>query len=199
MRLSRSCRHPFPPDSPWYDQDYPVPQRDVEAAKALLQEAGLDGLDIEVQVPNNPVDMQTMQVVQSMAAEAGINIELQAKEFATLLSDQTAGDYQASQIGWSGRVDPDGNIHQFMTTDAGINDSHFSDPEVDRLLNEARASTDPEVRKESYDAARAILQEESPIVYLYHEVWIWAYSDKIEGFQPYPDGMIRLEGVKFAE
>ncbi len=190
---------PFPPDSPWYDQDHAVPQRDVEAAKALLQEAGLESLDIEVQVPNNPVDLQTMQVIQSMVAEAGINITLQAKEFATQLSDQTAGDYQASQVGWSGRVDPDGNIHQFMTTEGGINDSHFSDPEVDRLLNEARASTDPAVRKESYDAARDILLEESPIVYLYHEVWIWAYSDKIEGFQAYPDGMIRLEGVSFAE
>lgn len=187
---------PFPPNSPWYDKEFSVPKRDVEKAKALLTEAGYpDGIDLEVQVPNTTVPLQLMQVVQSMAAEAGIRISLTSKEFATLLSDQSAGDYQASQIGWSGRVDPDGNIHQFMTTDGGINDSKFSDPEVDKLLNAARKSNDEAARKKSYDDARKILNEELPIVYLYHETWIWALNKSIKGFVPYPDGMIRLEGV----
>lgn len=187
---------PFPPNSPWYDTTNGIPARDVEKAKSLLAEAGYpDGIDLEVQVPNTTVPLQLMQVIQSMAAEAGIRIKITSKEFATLLADQSAGDYQASQIGWSGRVDPDGNIHQFMTTDGGINDSKFSNPEVDRLLNEARTSTDTAKRKESYDAARAILNDELPIVYLYHQTWIWALSNKVDGFTPYPDGMIRLEGV----
>jgi peptide/nickel transport system substrate-binding protein len=191
---------PFPPTSPWYNDDFPVPERDVEAARALLAEAGYpDGIDITVQVANNPVQMQLMQVVQAMASEAGINISLEAKEFATLLADQSAGAYMASQIGWSGRVDPDGNIHQFVTTDGGINDSGYSNPEVDRLLNEARTSNDMETRRASYNAAREILNEELPIIYLYHVTWIWALDDSVEGFVPYPDGMIRLEGVTINE
>ncbi|MEZ5824100.1 MAG: ABC transporter substrate-binding protein [Geminicoccaceae bacterium] len=189
----------FPPTSPWYDQKFPIPARDVEQAKALLAEAGHpDGVSIEVQVANNPVQMQLMQVIQAMAAEAGIRIELVAKEFATLLKDQSAGDYTASQIGWSGRVDPDGNIHQFMTCKGGINDSKYCNPEVDALLDAARVSTDTAARKEKYDAARAILDEDLPIVYLYHQVWIWALDKKVEGFVPYPDGMIRLQNVRFA-
>ena len=187
---------PFPPDSRWYDETHPVPERDVERARELLAEAGYpDGVTIEVQVANNPVQMQVMQVIQSMAAEAGINIEIQAKEFASMLSDQTAGAYQVSQVGWSGRVDPDGNIHQFLTTGGGINDAKYSNPEVDRLLNEARSTNDPAERKEKYDAAREILAQDLPIIYLYHPVWLWAYDDAIEGFTPYPDGMIRLAGV----
>ncbi|KAF0676077.1 ABC transporter substrate-binding protein [Profundibacterium mesophilum] len=190
----------FPPNSPWYDKDHESPARDVEKARALLAEAGYeDGIDLEVQVPNSPVPMQVMQVIQSMAAEAGINITLTSKEFATMLADQSAGDYTASQVGWSGRVDPDGNIHQFMTTDGGINDSKFSNEEVDRLLDEARVVTDTDKRKESYDAARDILVEELPIIYLYHQTWIWGLADEIEGFTPYPDGMIRLEGVTKSE
>lgn len=186
----------FPPTSPWYNEQIPVPGRDVAAAKALLAEAGFaDGLELEIQVTNNPVQMQLMQVVQAMASEAGIKIELVAKEFATLLRDQSAGDYTASQIGWSGRVDPDGNIHQFMTTGGGINDSGYSNPEVDSLLDKARTSTDLATRKASYDAVRDILENDLPIIYLYHVTWIWALDRGISGFTPYPDGMIRLEGV----
>ncbi len=188
---------PFPPTSPWYDKDYPVPARDVEKAKSLLKEAGYDSLDVEVQVANNPVQTQMMQVVQSMAAEAGFNVKLKSMEFASLLADQTAGNYQASQVGWSGRVDPDGNIHQFMTCKGGINDSKVCIPEVDKLLDEARQSNDTATRKAKYDAARDILINELPIVYLYHPTWIWALSGKLEGFTAYPDGMIRLENVKF--
>ncbi len=189
-----------PPNSPWYDASLPLPERDIEAAKALLAEAGYaDGIDLEVQAPNTPVNLQLMQVIQSMAAEAGIRISITSKEFATMLSDQTAGDFTASQVGWSGRVDPDGNIHQFVTTDAGLNDSKYSNAEVDQLLNAARVTTDVSARKESYDAAAKILNEEKPIVYLYHETWIWALADEITGFKPYPDGMFRLEGVSKSE
>lgn len=186
---------PFPPTSPWYDQTNPVPARDVEAAKALLAEAGLDGIKVEIQAANNPVQLQLMQVIQSMAAEAGIDISIKATEFATMLQEQSAGNYDATQVGWSGRTDPDGNIHSFMTCAGGLNDSKFCSEEVDALLNKARTSTDMAERKASYDAANAILREELPIIYLYHQTWLWAMSNKIKGFTAYPDGMIRLSGV----
>jgi len=186
---------PFPPTSPWYDATNPIPARDIAAAKALLAEAGAENIEIEVQVSTNPVAGQVVQVVQAMAAEAGIKINIVAKEFATLLSDQSAGAYEVSQIGWSGRVDPDGNIHQFMTCEGGINDSKYCNPAIDDLLNKARTSTDLATRKASYDAARKILVEDMPIIYLYHQTWIWALDDGVSGFTPYPDGMIRLHGV----
>jgi len=188
---------PFPPNSPWYDQEVPIPARDVEKAKALMKEAGHETFDLEVQVANNPVQTQVMQVVQAMVAEAGFNVSLKSMEFASLLAEQTAGNYQASQVGWSGRVDPDGNIHQFMTCKGGINDSKYCNPEVDKLLDGARVSNDDEDRKAKYDAARKILAEDLPIIYLYHQTWIWALDKKVEGFVAYPDGMIRLANVKF--
>lgn len=186
---------PFPPTSPWYDQTNPVEARDVDAARALLEEAGLEGISIEIQAPNNPVQLQLMQVIQAMASEAGIEISIKATEFATMLSEQTAGNYEGSQVGWSGRTDPDGNIHAFMTCEGGLNDSKFCSEEVDNLLNEARLSTDTADRKASYDAANAILREELPIIYLYHQTWLWAMTDRVQGFTAYPDGMIRLSGV----
>ncbi|APO71710.1 dipeptide/oligopeptide ABC transporter substrate-binding protein (plasmid) [Rhizobium gallicum] len=189
---------PFPPNSPWFDKDIPVPARDLDKAKALVKEAGFDRVPVEMQIPNNPVAAQMMQIVQSMVAEAGFDVSLKSTEFATLLSEQTAGNYQLSRSDWSGRVDPDGNIHQFITCKGGINDTKYCNPEVDKLLNEARASTDDAVRKQKYDAAAAILNEDLPIIYLGHQSWIWALHKNITGFVPSPDGMIRLAGVKKA-
>lgn len=190
---------PYPPTSPWYNASIPVPARDVEAAKALLAQAGVTNPTVEIQVSTNPVTQQVVQVVQAMASEAGITVSIVAKEFATQLSEQTAGNYEISQIGWSGRVDPDGNIHQFVTCAGGINDSKYCNPEVDALLDAARVSNDQATRKESYDAALAILNDDMPLIYLYHQTWIWALSDDLAGFVPYPDGMIRLSGVTKTE
>lgn len=185
------------PSSEWYDERFPVPERDVEAARELLAEAGYpDGVDITIQVANNPVQTQVMEVVQSMAAEAGINISVEATEFASMLQNQSGGAYEGSQVGWSGRIDPDGNLHPFVHCDGGINDSGFCDPQVDEYLDAARGSNNFDVRKENYDAAREILDEELPLIYLYHPSWIWAMDATLEGFVAYPDGMIRLEGVR---
>ncbi|HEY0121902.1 MAG TPA: ABC transporter substrate-binding protein, partial [Rhizobium sp.] len=187
---------PFAPNSPWYDKNIPVPSRDIDKAKALIKEAGYDRVPVELAVANNPVSMQMMQIIQSMVAEAGFDLSLKSTEFATLLDAQTAGNYQLSRSDWSGRPDPDGNIQQFVTTGAGLNDSKYSNPEVDKLLLEARQSQDDAVRKQKYDAAETILNEDLPIIYLGHQAWIWAYNKKVTGFVASPDGMIRLAGVK---
>lgn len=187
---------PFPPNSPWYDASNPVPPRDVAKAKALLAEAGLDRITIEMQAANNPVQLQLMQVIQAMAAEAGIDIAIKATEFATMLSEQTEGRYQSTQVGWSGRTDPDGNIHLFATCKGGQNDSKYCNPAVDAALNAARTSNDLATRKTSYDAAGKILAEDLPIIYLYHPTWLWTLRKNVTGFVAHPDGMIRLAGVK---
>ncbi|MGN6304613.1 MAG: ABC transporter substrate-binding protein [Mesorhizobium sp.] len=190
---------PFSPQSPWFDKNFPVPARDVEKAKALVKEAGFDRVPVEMMVTNNPVAMQMMQIVQSMVAEAGFDVSLKATEFTTLLDEMTAGNYQVARSDWSGRADPDGNIHQFLTCKAALNDAKYCNPEVDKLLNEAREAPDEAVRKQKYDAAMAIIQDDMPMTWIGHQSWIWAMSKKVTGFVPYPDGMIRLAGVKKAD
>jgi peptide/nickel transport system substrate-binding protein len=147
-------------------------------------------------VTNNPVDQQLGQVIQAMVGEAGFDLSLRSMEFATQLRDQQQGRFQLSRVGWSGRIDPDGNVHPFWTTGGGQNDAKFSNPEVDRLLREARAVYDQAERKKLYDAAQKIIQDEVPQLYLYNQPWFFATSARISGFEVNPDGMIRLSGLK---
>jgi peptide/nickel transport system substrate-binding protein len=173
-----------------------VPARDVAKAKALLKEAGHSKVSVELFVTNNPVDAQLGQVIQAMAAEAGIDIQIRSTEFASQLRDQQQGKFQMSRIGWSGRIDPDGNLHQFVTTKGNQNDGRYSNAEVDRLLDEARTIYDVAERKKRYDAAQKFLQDELPIVYLYNQTVFFAMRANMSGFVISPDGMIRLAGIK---
>lgn len=186
------------PQSQFYAKSVPMPARDVAKAKALLKEAGVEKFSFEMQFPNTPDGTRAAQVIQAMAAEAGIDIKLRATEFATMLKEQTAGNYQATQVGWSGRVDPDGNIHTFMTCKGGINDSKYCNPEVDAALDAARLTNSLDERKKLYAKAIEILDRDRPIIYLWHPKWIWALRSGVAGFVPYPDAMIRLPGMRKA-
>ncbi len=188
---------PFPPSSPYFRKDLTVPARDVAKAKALLKEAGVTApLKLEMMITNNPVDAQLGQVIQAMVQEAGFDLSLRSMEFASQLRDQQQGRFQLSRVGWSGRIDPDGNVHPFWTSKGGQNDGKYTNPEIDRLLTEARAVYDPVERKKLYDAAQTIIQDEVALIYLYNQPWFYATSAKISGFALHPDGMIRLSGLK---
>ena len=124
-------------------------QRDVARARALLREAGVTTpLAVEMTVPNNPDLRQVGEVIQSMAAEAGFAVTLRAMEFASSLQAATRGEFQTYLVGWSGRVDPDGNITTFTRTGGGQNDGRYSNPEVDRLLDAARVELDVAKRRD---------------------------------------------------
>ena len=185
-----------PPSSPWYVEDYPIAERNIERAKELLREAGVERVDVELMVANNPQAVQIGEIIQSLAGEAGFDVSIRATEFATALDQQEAGNYDAFLIGWSGRIDPDGNIHQYQTCEGNLNETGYCDPEVDTLLNNARAESDPEARFELYkDAALRYLPDRHSI-YLYHLNQFFPYTKALTGFQAYPDGIIRLQGVK---
>lgn len=186
---------PWPPTSPWYNKDIPVQPRDIEKAKALMKDAGVDRVAVTIKHHNNPVVTQTMQMIQAMVAEAGFDVSLLSTEFATLLDTQSTGNYEITRSDWSGRPDPDGNTHQFYHSKGGLNDMKYANPEVDRLLDEARAASDPAVRKAKYAEFAAIITDELPIITFGHQSYLYGFNAKVKGFKAYPDAMIRLQDV----
>jgi peptide/nickel transport system substrate-binding protein len=191
---------PISPSSPFYDEALKPPPRDVAKAKALLQQAGVKlPVKVELLTPNQPDILQTAEVVQSMTAEAGFDVRIQAIEFASSLQAAQRGDYEAYMIGWSGRVDVDGNTYQFLHTGQGNNASHYSNPAVDKLLDQGRSITDLAKRREIYNQIWPMLRQDLPLTYLYNPRNIVAMTAKLQGFRAVPDGMIRLQGLEMAK
>jgi peptide/nickel transport system substrate-binding protein len=188
---------PVPPTSPWYIDEYTISERDVDRARQLLQEAGQERVAFELMVSNNPESVRVGEVIQAMAAEAGFDVSVRATEFATALNQQEEGNYDTFQVGWSGRVDPDGNIHQYQTCGGNLNETGYCDEEVDRLLNEARAATTFEERYELYREAAMRYLPNRHIIYLYHQQLFFPHVNRLQGFQAYPDGIIRFQDIEF--
>jgi peptide/nickel transport system substrate-binding protein len=184
------------PGSRYWDAAHPVPARDVEAAKRLLAAAGAPHPAFTLTSGNNTTDLQVAQTLQAMSAEAGFDMKIQATEAATMVQNNTAGNYQAALAIWSGRPDPDGNIAIWIACDGFLNWGKYCDPELDRNLTAARTTTDPAERAKLYANAADIYLAARPELVLYHFKWLWGISRKVSGFVPSPDGLIRLGGMK---
>jgi peptide/nickel transport system substrate-binding protein len=188
---------PLSPVDPYFDKSRKCPGRDVARARKLLAEAGLAGYSFEMVIVNNPQQRRVGEVIQGMAKEAGFNIALQPAEFASALKDSDAGKHQAFLIGWSGRVDPDGNIHQFHTCGGSLNQSNVCDEAIDAPLNKAREVSDFQQRAALYREAIDRILARRNIIYLYHLDYIVAYPKNLKGYRATADGLIRIKGTSW--
>jgi peptide/nickel transport system substrate-binding protein len=185
------------PEHPYYQKAFPVRPRNVEKAKALLKESGVAlPATVDFMVPKGAETEAVAQVVQSMAAEAGIDMKIRVTEFATSLKQAEAGEYQAYLLAWSGRIDPDGNSYVFLHSDAPQNYSAWMNPEADKALDDARLVTDMAQRKAIYEKLTRSEMEDQAILYIYHRRILIAHTAKLEGYRQMPDGLVRVVGLK---
>ncbi len=184
------------PNSPYFNKAFPVPGRDVARAKALLQQAGVTNPVLELRVDTTPRDQQVAEVIQSMAAEAGITVKLLAGESNANITAMTAGDFMAHINNWSGRADPDLNIAIYLAGDSFQNWGKYASAPFNSALERARAETDPAKRAILYNDVVATLQQDRPMLFLYNVTWLFAHDSKLKGFTPTPDGLIRVQGMR---
>jgi peptide/nickel transport system substrate-binding protein len=189
---------PIGPNSIFFDKTHRCPGRDVARARKLLADAGLTGgYKLEMVIVNNPQQRRVGEVIQGMAREAGFDISLRPSEFASALKDNDDGKHQAFLIGWSGRVDPDGNIHQGQACGGSLNATLACDEKVDALLNKAREVSDVAQRRALYREATDLLAARRNTIYLYFEHYIVAFPKNFKGYKAVPDGLIRIKGTSW--
>ena len=185
---------PISPASPYSsDAVQQCTPHDPEKAKQLLKEAGVSTpYKITMLESNTPDSLRLAQALQSMVKDGGFDLKIQPVEYSSLLDQQDRGDFDALQLGWSGRVDPDANITSFVGTGGSLNVAGYSNPTVDKLLDQARQEQSTEQRQQLYAEANKQLAEDDPIVYLYRQRNITGVSNDVQGVQVFPDGVVRL-------
>ncbi|HET7883873.1 MAG TPA: ABC transporter substrate-binding protein [Acetobacteraceae bacterium] len=185
-----------PPSSPFFSS-LKVPARDVAKAKVLLKQAGVPiPVPVTLTITNGSDIQQAGEVIQSMASEAGFDVKIKAMEFASSLQAAYAGDFQAYLIGWSGRSDPDGNMWQMLHTGGTFNYGHYSNPDVDKALDDARTVSAVDQRRAFYGKVWEQERKDLPLIYLWTGKNIVGMKKALIGFQQVPDGLIRLQGMQ---
>ncbi len=183
------------PGSRYWDPAHPLPPRDLPGAKALLAAAGAPHPKLTLSVVNNPADVQVGEVIQSMAAEAGFEVQLLKTESVSLTDAAARGEYQAAAVIWSGRPDPDGNISIWMRCGAPLNWTGRCNPALDAALDAGAAAPDAAGRAAAYRHAGDLWMADLAYLPLYHLTWFWGLSSKVAGFTPRPDGLVRPIGL----
>jgi peptide/nickel transport system substrate-binding protein len=186
------------PSHPYYNAKFPVRKRDVARARQLLREAGQPNLTFTLILPPERDRQEAAQVIQAMLSEAGITMNLQTQENVTMLQSGKKGDFEAYFTFWSGRPDPDGNAYTHFVCEGAQNDSHHCNKDLDALLLKARQVADPKERKKLYDQGIELVLRDAPALMLWHRRVFTGMSIKVQGFTPYPDGIIRLRGLKLS-
>ena len=168
----------------------PMFNRDVDAAKRLLVEAGYpDGLDLKITCPQNPPwNPDAVQVMVEHWKAANIRVTIK------LLPTQQFWDvWDKSPFGatyWWHR--PLGVMVLGLAYRSGVpwNESGYSNPEFDKLLAKAEGTVDVEERREVMVELEKILQEDGPLV---QPIWVGGftfYDKRVKGFKMHPTNYV---------
>lgn len=180
-----------------YDGNFrPFAKPDPDGAKQLISQVGKGPLSFELLIRSGDTEqLQLAQLIQSQLRKADIAVDLATLEFAQILKQQTDHVFKGlSQVGWSGRVDPDGNTYDHVYTGRPFNDSSYSNKQVDALLDEQRAALDQDKRREPLRKAEQIYVVDDPArVWLRFQVAEILSSKKLQGLEVYPDQIIRFQ------
>jgi peptide/nickel transport system substrate-binding protein len=187
---------PFSPATWVVDSPDEAPQRDLDAARALLAEAGVpNGFSFPLLITPDDESIRVASIYAAMCSEVGIDIQLQQVEFGTILSRMREANYAAAQIELSPRNDPDLSSHPWFHSRGGVNFSHYASDEMDRILDAARAGVDQAERRALYREALDLFNTDFPYIFVYHLQEMKAYRTELQGYRHIPDSMMRFEDV----
>ncbi|HZS34163.1 MAG TPA: ABC transporter substrate-binding protein [Methylomirabilota bacterium] len=178
--------HPVPDINPFHAA---LPQRtqDVARARALLTEAGHpQGFSDEIWTSNERVGMQELAVVvQQMVAPAGIKLEVKTVPWSVFNS--TVYKKKALYVNnWFGRATIDETVYPYFHTSGSWNEGKYSNPRLDRLLEEGRSSTDAGKRREAYAEVQRLISDEGHYIVSYFTQYVSAMRTAVKGYTLHP-------------
>jgi peptide/nickel transport system substrate-binding protein len=171
----------LPPMSWAFNPNVPVFNYDPDKARALLDEAGYPDPDGDGPAARMHLTLKTSSaeffrlqatVIQQQLQAVGVDLEVRTYEFATLYADVLSGNFQMYSLQWVGGAVADPDIlrrafHSSQVPPAGFNRGHFSDPQVDRVLDDASRATDETERRRLFGEAQRLIAEQVPYISLW--------------------------------
>ena len=195
--FARPALSVLPPQSWAYDQDVAAYPHNPEKARQLLDAAGYearDGVRFHLTMKTSPEESTRLlaAVLQQQLRDVGIALDIRTFEFATFFADVTSGAFQFYSLRWiGGNEDPDifeYSFHSNRFPPKGANRGFYSNPRVDRLIDEARRQTDQNARKQMYAEVQEVLAQEEPYINLWYFDNVLVHTRRVRNATLNPSG-----------
>lgn len=171
----------------YFTDETPMPGPDAEGAKALLAEAGYpDGLDMTLDVPDLADRVALAETLAAQWAEAGVNITIQRHEEAVYYAENIWLESDLAITPWGARPTPQVYLDLYVRSGAQWNEAHWSDEEVDALIDTAGSSLDEAERQQAYAEIQRIMIERGPIIIPYFFAQFGVMADNVNGVAVHP-------------
>jgi len=124
-----------------------------------------------------------------------MSVNISLVEFTKQIDNASKHNFQASQFGWSGRIDPDGEFYSQLHSGSALNYGQYSNREVDDVLDKARAAPSQDERKQLYTQVMKLIAQDAPRIWINFQPAWELHTPKVQNYNFVADGIIRLEGV----
>lgn len=174
---------------------------DIDAAKALLEEAGYgDGFDLVITVPSSySQHVSTAEIIADQLEEIGINVTIEQVEWTSWLSDvYTNRDYEATVVGVDATLAP-GDWFSRYRSDADNNFVNYSSDEFDALFDAAQLTVDEDEKIEFYKQIQQVLADDAASVYIEDPADFVAVNGDLCGYLFYPVSAQDMSTVYYAQ
>ena len=169
----------------------PAQQVDIDAAKALLADAGQDsGFELTLTTINGYDWMDPAAVtVKQQLAEIGITITIQRLDLGVWINN-----FRAKQMGftfndWATQPDPNLLFYRhFHQAPEGADFRNWNNAEASALLDRGRAASDPDTRRAAYAEFQQLLADTAPTIMLFSADHVTVRSDKVRNYVQHPTG-----------
>ncbi len=182
---ARAISGPFTPDQWAYNAAVPPVKFDLAGARKLLDEAGWKDkkLALTMILPaGNTVGLEQGQILQDALGKIGVTLSVQALEGAAFFEHIMRGNYQSAFFAWS--LDPEPDLyplfHSTQIPPAGMNVIGYSNPEVDRAIDEARRTFDLPTRRAAYHRLHVMLAADQPYLWTLQLAQKWAVNKRVK-------------------
>jgi len=184
----------LPPEHWAGDRDLALIQPDKVQAKRLLAQAGYGPerpLHLSYKTSSDPFRLRIATILQQQLAQVGVDVKVQSYDWGTFYGDIKAGRFQMYSLSWVGIKSPDifrYAFHSAALPPDGANRGRLSDPQVDRLIEQAGQAGSTVVQAGLYRRLQQRLLALLPYVPLWYEDQYAAVSDHIRGYTLAGDG-----------
>jgi len=182
-KVERQCAL-IPPGILGHWADAPCYERDVDKAKEYLAKAGLETLDLRLDLQNITEDRSWAEVVQANLKDVGINVELNPMDsstyWTTSFGEQAVENNELMTSGYYMMPDPAWATMWFTCDQIGLwNAMSWCDEEYDRLHYQAMATLDEAEREKMYIEMQKIWDQAAHTVWITHGSLVYAYTPDI--------------------